>query len=784
VILFVKALRAVWSNKRAYVACVLLMSMGVLMNNAMGVIAGVFSSARDAYYEDYRLADVFAKVRAMPMAAVAEIGQIDGVSEAAGRYVTDARILMPGNDKLVTLRISSIDRSYGGMPLNGIIVTGNDFSEPSDIMVNAAFLEAHGLSRGDTVRAVIERREYDLTVCAVADSPEYVYPIRDMLEFLPNPETFGYGFMSLEGLWTLADKRGFFNDVCVLLEGGYAYESVRPQLEDRLSKFGLIEMRQRKDQPSVAIVDMELDAIGAMSGAMPAVFMLMSVLVLYLMLKRIIEQERAQIGVLKAFGYGGGAVMAHYVLYGAVTGFAGGVAGSLMGFAALGPYIDMFKQFFNLPTKDAGIPAFLIFRGFAISIAAGSAGGYFGARRSLRLSPAESMRPEAPKIVGKDVMERLPFLRAVLNSSGNLAVRGIARNKMRSAVIVTGIMFAFGMLCFMGSYNVMIDFMIMNQFEKVQRYDAKVHLIAPEGYERAVGSVYGIDGVEIAEGVLELPVVLANRHLSVGAKMTGVKEDSLLYAIYDNDADRVLKPPRDGVILNDVLARLLAAKNGDVISISSPHLEEDLELAVTGVVMQNLSQGCYMEMGAMAELFRMDGAVTSVVANAGEMAGLTRLLDEAENVSHIEDKAETARSYVELMEPFSALIYVMWVVAVVMAFAIIYNTSTITLSERKREYATLRVVGLQIREVGAIMGFEYWALCFVGMALGIPFNYLLKQSLAGFFASDMFTFPVFTPPEAYLQAVAGCLAAVFLSNRSASRQIGRFDMVDVLKEHE
>jgi putative ABC transport system permease protein len=117
-------------------------------------------------------------------------------------------------------------------------------------------------------------------------------------------------------------------------------------------------------------------------------------------------------------------------------------------------------------------------------------------------------------------------------------------------------------------------------------------------------------------------------------------------------------------------------------------------------------------------------------------------------------------------------------------FAIIYNTATISLSERKREYATLRVLGMTVNEVCEIMNFEYWVLTAVAMALGVPFSIFLNQSMISIVDTDMMSMPSSLPTNAFIVGVVGCAAAVMLSNYSAKRRIKRFDMVEVLKERE
>jgi putative ABC transport system permease protein len=126
----------------------------------------------------------------------------------------------------------------------------------------------------------------------------------------------------------------------------------------------------------------------------------------------------------------------------------------------------------------------------------------------------------------------------------------------------------------------------------------------------------------------------------------------------------------------------------------------------------------------------------------------------------------------------------MQIAGMAVAYAIITNTSSISLSERKREYATLRVLGMHPREIGKILGFEYWVLTAIGIIPGIPLVRMLKEGMAGMMDTTMFSIPLSTPVSSYATAAVLCMITVALCNFTSARHIAKFDMVDILKERE
>jgi len=137
---------------------------------------------------------------------------------------------------------------------------------------------------------------------------------------------------------------------------------------------------------------------------------------------------------------------------------------------------------------------------------------------------------------------------------------------------------------------------------------------------------------------------------------------------------------------------------------------------------------------------------------------------------------------VEMMAPFAAIYAVLFIMGIAITFAIIYNTASIALSERRREFATLRVLGLSTNEVCEVMRFEYWLLAAVGMLIGIPLSSAMMVGLNAMLDTSMMSMPSVLSTQAYVLAAVGCAIAIMLSNFSAKRKIAKFDMVEVLKD--
>lgn len=776
-----KTFRAIWANKRSYLACVFLITVGIMMFMSLNAAGEGLELAMLKYYGEYRLADVYAKVDAMPAGAADALGRIEGVSAAEARYVTEARAELPDSGDIITLRLISYSDDT---LLNKLLISGEPPAGETDILVNTSFYSANGLEADSRVTLYFGGKGYAFNICGTAMSPEYAYITRGGTDLLPDETGFGIGYVTRRGLGKLTNSSGFANDIVFELADGYTFDRVKTKLEDALSPYGLRELIGKEDQTSYSFLKLEIDGIRTMASALPVVFVAMATFVLYLMMKRVIEQERTQIGALKALGFSNAQILLHYVSYGAVTGIAGGALGFAAGYAVSGVYLKLFLEYFMLPGIPSAIGPKYIAASFFLAEGGGVAGAFFGAVRTMRLTPSEAMRPENPKPAGNAAAGRFNFQRLIFNSRGILALRGIARNRMRSVFLVVGVTFSFGLLAIAGGMNNIVDRLIVAQFSEIQVYGVKLPLIAPVAYEEAAAAAGAIKYVTHAEGLLEFPAELKNKNLSTGAVITGIDANSALYKITDTNARTGYAPPKDGLILSSLLSGKLNAAAGDIITVSSPALGEDIKIAVSRVIEQNLGGGCYMELRALAAVCGIPATATSVILDTDNLPYLKEYLKGGKNVATIEDKDSTLDKYRDMMSMYTSVYLFLQIMCAAVAFAIIYNTAAITLSERKREYATLRVLGMSIKEVCEIINLEYWILSAAGMALGAPFALFLNGSVNSLLETAMMSMPSTLPAGAYITGVIGCSAAVALSNLSAKERIKKFDMAEVLKERE
>jgi putative ABC transport system permease protein len=757
--------------------------IGTMMLTAMGTAVNGLANAMYSFYEDYNLADAWARVGAIPLSEVERLRNIPGVADVSARTIMEVRAGIGGSDDMIVLRVFSFAPGEENR-INDFAMNGVEPSLQNDIALSEMFNAAHGLETGDAITLYAQGRALSFRTTGTFLAPEYIYIARGGTEMLPDNLGFGIAYITEDAMTTITGRPGVANEVLFTLQDGYDFESVQGHLQNALQPYGLITLLNRDAQLSYMFLDMEVRALESVSTSMPFVFVALAVVVLYLMLKRIIEQERTQIGVLKAFGYSNFELVLHYMAYGGITGLIGGLLGFAYGAALSGFYLAMFLEFFLMPELVQPVSPMYLLASLGIAVGGGLLGAFMGAVKALQLTPSEAMRPESPKPIKYDIVGKIKGLTFILNSRGQMALRSVIRNPVRSGFVIIGVTFSFMMLVVFGDMEGMVDTLLYSQFQDVRHYSVRATLNRPVDFNQAIEAAYAIPHITQAEALWELPVTLSNRHIQSGTVITGIPADSVLFSVFDSDLRRAFPPPTNGLIITNGLADNLHAVAGDILYISTHLSENDIPIVVERVVTQNIGSGAFLEINTLAALVNHPAVASAIIFNSDDIAFVTDYLKESPLVGTVDSIQSTLQQYLDMMEPYSAIYSIMFMMGVAIAFAIIYNTATISLSERQREFATLRVLGLTVDEVCEIMRFEYWVLAAIGMLLGIPAADALLVAINMLIDTDMMSMPTNIQTRAYAMAAFGCAAAIMLSNFSAKRKIRKFNMVEVLKERE
>ena len=786
-----KLIRDLGENKGSYLACTIIALLGLMVFTAFSILADNLTLSQETFYREQDFAHGFIELLSMPQTALSELAQIEGIDQVKGRVVKDVQLYTPEQEESSYLRLVSLDPEQPHRINDVKLLQGRKHRRGNlDLWLDNQFFAANDLRLEDTMDIIVDGQVREVQIAGVGMCPEFVYYLRTATDFLPNPELDGIAFLTPSDMEILFPPcQGQVNDVVFTLLEGADYEKVRRQLEVKLEQYGLVRIYPREDQTSHAMLTQELEGLQAAAKGFPLLFLTIAGVILYITLKRLVEQQRGQIGILKALGYSKGEITRHYLSYALLLGAGGGILGGLIGIAAAVPLTNILLDFFNVPPVYGKISALYFFQGLLLSLTVFLLAGYSGVRGALALEPAAAMRPPAPVAGKKFILEKSRLFTSLLTMPGKMALRNLSRQKARSAFIFLGVMVSCALTAVTWSFNGMIDKLIFYQYEEVETYDAKVTLAQPARGQPLLAELANCPQVRWVEPLAEVPVTISHQWREENVVVLGVAEESRLYNILTAPGKRIV-PRGQGLILSERLAEKLAVSRGSAVKLESPFLprrDETLLLPVEEIIPQYMGMNAYMELSSLQGLTGQGPFITAALMQLKNEEGLGTLKEkyrESELVAGIDSRTERTKKAAEIMASFGIVIHMYVLIGIIVSFAIIYSSSFIALSEQSHELASMRVLGLTSGEVFSVITFEQWFISFFALLAGIPLGRLFQWALGVAMTTDMYTVPGELSPGAPLMATLLTAFSIWLAQRFARRRVEKLSLVEVLKSRE
>jgi putative ABC transport system permease protein len=778
-----KLIRDLFRIKSQAVAIALVMSCGVAAF-VMGLCTLLsLLNTRDEYYDRSNFAHVFAHVKRAPRSLEDRIQAIPGVALVQTRVVVDVNLDIPGLDEPAVGHLVSIPDTREPL-LNRLYLRRGrlpEYGREGEIVAGEAFMQAHGFELGHRIAAVINGRYQELTIVGEGLSPEYIYSIRPG-DLLPDDLRFGVFWMGYTALAEAFDMEGAFNDVALSLLPGASEQDVIDRLDLLLDRYGSGGAYGRDDQASHRYVTDELQQLASMAILPPSIFLSVSAFLINMVLTRIIRTQREQIAALKAFGYSDRQVAVHYMKLVLILGVAGGLLGIFFGWRLGLMMTEMYTRFFRFPAFDFVVDPRVALAGIAMTVGMGALGALGAARKAAALPPAEAMRPEPPPEYRPTLVERIG-LQHLFAGPSRMILRKLESHPFRA--ILTGVGIALGTaVLILGNFsldaiNEMMDF----EFRRSQRQDMTVTLFEPTSASAAF-EFQRLPGVLRSETFRAVPVRIRAGNIERRVAIQGLRAQGQLQRVLDRRS-RVVTLPPEGLVLSDKLAGILNVRPGDLLTVEVLEGERPVrQLPLAATVSGFIGTAAYMNIDALNRFMQegktISGAFLSV--DPAARAGVYSTLKEMPRVGGVTIKEAAIESFDKTVaENLLAMRGINLVFASIICFGVVYNAARITLAERSRELATMRVLGFGRGDVSYVLLGELAVL----VIAAIPFGLLIGTGLAWLavvtLETESYTVPLVILPSTYAYAAAVTLVAALVSGLVVRRNIDRLDLIAVLK---
>ncbi|RLA17801.1 MAG: ABC transporter permease, partial [Gammaproteobacteria bacterium] len=445
----------------------------------------------------------------------------------------------------------------------------------------------------------------------------------------------------------------------------------------------------------------------------------------------------------------------------------------------------LYMEYYRLPYLDYQFQFKIILISTMVTLVAALLGTWFSIRQAVQLQPAEAMRPEVPARYNITLIERLG-IKKYLSQPSRMVLRHFERHPVKASLSVFGTAFACGIMI-VGTFFVdSMDTLVDTEFKLSKREDLSVTFINPTSYKAA----YELDNIP---GVLRVePFRMASVKILAGAhshrtSIQGFASDNVMHRVLDLH-NRPIGIPDRGILLTAFLAQKLAVNKGDMITLEFLQGKRlTRQVSVVGVINQYIGLSGYMNINALNALLQegqvISGAYLAItegteLATQSTLKGLPQIAGVTEKKSMIDSFYATVGDFM--------LTYIMFItgLSIAIAFGVIYNNARITLAERSRELASLRVLGFRKTEVAYILLAELGLITLLAIPLGMLIGYWMSYGFIAELQQDLFRIPFIINPPTYAYAILVVISSAVISGLIVRHKLNQLDLVSVLKVKE
>jgi putative ABC transport system permease protein len=781
-----KLFRDLWHMKGQVFAIVLVIASGVSTFVMFLSVMDSLNRTRDRFYDEYAFADVFAPLKRAPEAVKEQVSNLPGVAAVETRVVADVKLDIPGYNEPVTAHLVSLP-DYGPPVLNRLYLREGRLPEPGrddEAVVSEAFAEAHGFSPGSTFGAVINGRWKTLSVTGIALTPEFLLQVRPGA-ISPDFKRYGIFWMGRKALGTAYDMEGAFNELTLRLAPGASAEDVIRGLDDILDRYGGLGAYGRKDQISHRFLSEEFRQLENSARLYPGIFIGVAAFLLNVVITRTVSTQREQIAALKAFGYTSTDAAIHFVKLVLFVVFLGCLGGTLLG-VKLGKGLgNIYMHFYRFPYLLYSLKPSIVVAAASITSGAAVLGTLHSVWKAVRITPAQAMRPEEPARYRATLVERI-LPAHLLSQPTRIILRNLERKPVKAALSVVGIAMACAIMIAGGFFEDTVNYMVDIQFRMSHREDMTVTFIEPTA-RQAIYDLQGLDGITRVEPFRTVSVRLRAGHRTYRTAIRGVPKDSMFYRLLDERLHTVTVP-QAGILLTNYLAQMLGVRPGDTLTVEVLEGARPIRhVPVAGVIKEYIGLMGYMDLQALNRMMHEGDSVSGAAISIDEKhrIDIYRTLVEMPRVAGTVVRQDEIRNFYDTQaESMLFFTFVATVLAGVIAFGVVYNSARISLSERSRELASLRVLGYTRGEISYILLGELGILTLAAIPLGFLFGRWLCAYVAKALESDLFRIPMIIEPSTYSLAAAVVLVSAAFSALIVRHRLDHLDLVEVLKTRE
>ena len=737
-----KMKRDIRNNLSQFITIFLMVAIGVMAYSGIKAYMDGMSETADVFYKENNLQDMNVYGINFSNSDLEKVKSIKNVKNAERKSSITAT---SDNDNTLLLNVietNEISKFY--------VVDGEGFSNKDGVWLDNFYAKENNIKVGDVIKINDGTKE----VLGLINVPDHLYDTKDESELFPNRKSFGFAYVNkIENV--------SYNYIMVDLDDTSKYDETKKDIENSLSN--VLAVIDIKDTASYKTYQGEIDEGKTYVGVFSGLFLLIALLSTLTTMTRVVQNQRTQIGTLKALGFSNKQILLHYISYGFYISLAGAIAGLLLGYFFLGKvFIGLEMSFFEVPNGKplmnnvsyivAGLSVLAIIVVTMISV-----------KNILKETPASCLQKKAPTQKSKNIKiknEKISF-------STRWNLRDVLRNKTRTILGIIGITCsAMLIVCALGMLNSM-NYFIDLQFNKLYNFDYKLSLkngltdnelnILENKYGNATSKTYGIE-------------------------IKGLDDNNLFVTDADDKIRFVDKKDKymtltnnDGVYITNKLGINENLKVGDTITWRPYGASEYYTSKIVGMNKDPQNQNVTITREYLESLgieYVPDTIYTNIKSSDEDNIELTASVDELK------------KGMDNMLNTMKTMLILIIVIAIILGTIIIYNIGILSLTEKTYQFATLKVLGFKDKQIRKIFIKQNSWIAIISIILGLPLGYGLTNYLFKVAIEKHYDFGAHISVLSYVIATIGTYLITYVVSNMLSKKIEKIDMVTSLKGNE
>lgn len=808
-------------------------ALGVAFFAGIRATSPDMKEAGDRLYNTYNLSDISViSTSGLTADNIRDLESIEGIRAVRASLFVDAMARGTG-EKEKNLRLYSMpiklkseyvplidlipDYGIDTSPeyeMNGVeIVSGrmplNDTETALDYTLEGSLVK----QLGDEITLTTSGGTVTLRVVGFIRSPMYISMFERGTSSIGNGTSDGFAYASGNAISSLGTKlpvmsllNTYYTRADIVISGkeglsAYSdeYEALVNEVTDRIEDYastqsGTWYIQDRSGNPGYSDYSENTDRIAAVGDVFPLIFFIVAALVCLTTMTRMVEEQRIEMGTMKALGYGGWQIAMKYAVYAMSACISGGVVGAIIGFK-LFPYVIMkgYSIMYYLGKLETPYRADIAFMAIAAMAVCTAAATFSACYASLKEVPATLMRPKAPKAGRRVLLEKIPFIWKKLSFTSKVTVRNLFRYKKRFFMSVIGIAGSGALLVTAFGLNDSIFGIIEKQFGDIWQMDVQAYVYEAmplADMQELLGKNPANDDFDSVMFCLDSQMECKNGGRSQnGVHLLGVESaESMAGRVSLHNGGTPVTLDDSGVVVTAKLAETLSIKVGDEINMRTGG--EDHLMRVIGIADNYVYHYVYITAAYYETVFGKAMLYNGFMGNLKD--GLTDETMDAMSTQLLSDsRMYTVRTigsiYASVWDSLSILNYVVLVLILgsgMLTFVVMLNLTNINIGERMRELATLRVLGFYDKEMYDYIFRENNALSVIGAFVGLLFGKIMHLFVIRTCEVDMVMFVRSAKPLSYVYAFALTIVFSLIVNLLMRPKVRAIDMVESLKSAE